>query len=73
MFRKEDPRRSKWTFMALKNVAKFLGKSTSYVRKICQDLRNGKYIDENDNEKDQIDSTSSKNRKMVKNQHFTKE
>jgi len=73
VFRKEDPKRSKLTFMALNSVAKFLGKSTSYVHKICQNLRNGKYIDENDHEKDKSGSTIYDNHKMIKNQHFTNE
>ena len=45
IYRKEDPRRSRRTFMGLKSVAKFLGKSTAYIHKISDGLRNGKYPD----------------------------
>ena len=51
-FRKEDPRISRHTFMALKNVAKFLGKSTAYVHKICTELRRGKHRGQAVNEED---------------------
>ena len=40
-YRKEDPRSSRVTYMALKSVAKFLDKSTAYVHKVCRELRNG--------------------------------
>ena len=33
-FRKEDPSKSNRTYMALRSIAKFLGKSTAYVHKI---------------------------------------
>ena len=60
VFRKEDPTTSKRTYMEMKSVAKFLGKSTAYVSKICSELRNGKHHDSCDEKPSANNLSSSK-------------
>ena len=38
-FRKEDPRKTKLSFMALKDIAALLNKSVAYVAWICKELK----------------------------------
>ena len=42
-FRLEDPTLSNCTFMDLRSIAEFLGKSYAYVQRICTELRRGKF------------------------------
>ena len=45
-FRMEDPTRSKLSYMPYKTIATYLNKSISYVHKICTQLVNGKFDEE---------------------------
>ena len=38
-FRGEAPAASEYTYMALKDIAKHLGKSVSYVHAVCEKLK----------------------------------
>ena len=46
VFRKKEPQTCLVTFMDMRSVAKFLGKSISYVHSICLELKSGKHLDE---------------------------
>ena len=72
-FRNEDPTRTRYTFMDLKSIAKFLGKSTAYVHKICTELRKGKYRDDIVDSNNSRRSQSFERYKVNKKKHFTQE
>ena len=77
-FRKEDPKYSKRTFMGLRSIAKFIGKSMAYVHKISNELRHGKHTkghDSKDNkpriQRSQRKSISFEKYRLEFNKHFT--
>ena len=67
-YRTADPAKTKLTYMALKDIAKFIGKSVQYVHKVCKELAK-----ESKKTQDNFESLPLGKYRVIKGQHFTKE